>query len=153
MPIVINSVHCNIVKENSIQSHDAQSQVNNGGASPFNGNVDVLGHESQSQINACMENIDAVSDEVTPQQSECVSNMAMLFDINGIYGDTFVSTIHTTIQIDDLDKVVVRCELFNKWWAQSKYNFGFVPLSDSVLPDNMTSSVNILCPIQLHKKG
>ena len=67
-----------------------------------------------------MENIDAVSDEVTPQQSERVSNM--LFDINGIYGDKFVSTIHTTRQIDDLDYVVVCCELFNKWRAQSKYN-------------------------------
>ena len=42
------------------------------------------------------------------------------------------------------------CDVFNLWKSQSKYNLGFVPLSDLIMPESTLSGKEIGCPIHQH---
>ena len=76
------------------------------------------------------------SDKVNPTQT-VPSNPYAIYDVNnqGVL-DKFVNSIlhanQFTGTICDVDT-----EIYHKWREQSEFNFGFVPLGDQKLPDNL----------------
>ena len=80
----------------------------------------------------------------------CESNCIPIYDSTGS-NDKYINTVlqrncaRRQIQLSD-----VQCDVFKLWRSQSKYNFGFVPLSDLVMPDSTHMGQKIDCPIQQH---
>ena len=73
----------------------------------------------------------------------------MLFDIRNTEGNKFVNPI----MFNDLRKLVapVECASYDQWRVQSKAKFGFIPLTDLVLPSTKrTSDIQFSDPIKLH---
>ena len=81
------------------------------------------------------------------------SDEALLYDINGLQEDKFTHTLfvkqfghhawHSTVE---------NCVYFKKWKEQSKYDFGFVPLGDLILPTSANAShLKVDNPVELHK--
>ena len=44
------------------------------------------------------------------------------------------------------------CDIFKLWLAQSEFDFGFIPLSDFILPSDESVSEYVSCPIECHRK-
>ena len=60
-----------------------------------------------------------------------------------------------SIIFNDSRKLVARleCKAFDQWKVQSKMNFGFIPLTDPILPKTtVTSDISFLDPIKLHEE-
>ena len=77
----------------------------------------------------------------------------LLYDINGLHEDKFAHTLFSKqlchhVSSSNVDK----CVYFKKWKEQSKYDFGFVPLGDFILPISPnTSHHKVDDPVSLHK--
>ena len=75
----------------------------------------------------------------------------VLFDIRCNEGDNFVNSII----FSDQRKVdaPIQCEAYDQWKVQSGAIFGFIPLTDPILPVNThISDKKITDPIELHKE-
>ena len=69
----------------------------------------------------------------------------------GVSNDKYVNTVlHKNCATKFLQHDEKHCEVFNLWKSQSKYDFGFVPLSDLIMPESSLSGNKIDCPIQQH---
>ena len=77
----------------------------------------------------------------------CESNCIPIYNSTGS-NDKYINTVlqrncaYRQIQLSD-----VQCGVFKLWRSQSKYNFGFIPLSDLVMPDLTHIGQKISCPI------
>ena len=74
----------------------------------------------------------------------------LLYDVNGIDDDKFMNSImfYTDIEKGDPQN---QCLSLLQCMSQSKYRFGFIPLTDPILPKNRNvSSIRITDPIDLH---
>ena len=74
-----------------------------------------------------------------------------LFDIKWSSDDKFVNTLFTkSLKIPSQDVEVQ--QLLAKWRKQSDFNFGFVPVSQFIIPDvHVQDGSTIECPIKMHK--
>ena len=60
-----------------------------------------------------------------------------LFDINGFDSDKFANTYSAKqLTLRARRQAEAECENFNKWKQQSKFDFGFIPLSDFIATSN-----------------
>ena len=81
------------------------------------------------------------------------SNEMLLYDINGLHEDKFAHTLFSKqlchhVSSSNVDK----CVYFKKWKQKSKYDFGFVPLGDLILPISPNASHHkVDDPVLLHK--
>ena len=74
-----------------------------------------------------------------------------LYDVNGIGDGKFLNSIMFHTVKNFTDRAQIDCVTFNKYTQQSKYRFGFVPVTDPILPmDKTVSTRTISDPIQLH---
>ena len=98
-------------------------------------------------------------EKVKPQDNRVLPNDStdckLLFDINNTWdGDKFLNTVVPK----HLDKYLngkqqPNTKLFYEWRHQSAFDFGFVPLSDFIMPNNSEFDVSGLqCPFQMHEK-
>ena len=77
-------------------------------------------------------------------------DLALLYDLNGLddkFTNIVVSVFHNKIDMN-LDSEY--CPNFRLWREQSRFDFGFIPLSDFILPKNTKQAEPIQCPIQTH---
>ena len=84
-------------------------------------------------------------------QSGFMDDQALLFDVRNTEGDKFINSII----FNDSRKVVapLECKALDQWKLQSKMNFGFIPLTDPILPETtVTSDIRFLDPIKLHEE-
>ena len=59
---------------------------------------------------------------------------ALLFDINGLDDDKFVNTMfNQTVNEITKQQAELLCQNYAMWKQQSKFDFGFVPLSDFII--------------------
>ena len=81
-------------------------------------------------------------------------NFAPLFDINEcLEGDKYLNTIVNKKLNKALnDNKHMACDTFRLWRAQSEFDFGFIPLSDFILPSDESISEYVSCPIECHRK-
>ena len=81
-------------------------------------------------------------------------NFAPLFDINEcLEGDKYLNTIVNKKLNKALnDNKHMACDIFRLWRAQSEFDFGFIPLSDFILPSDESISEYVSCPIECHRK-
>ena len=84
-------------------------------------------------------------DNSVAQNSDCVP----LYDINRS-SDKYVNTVIQRYSALKKIQSSQTCHLFNQWRIQSKYDFGFIPLSDFILPNNADVGNIISCPIEQH---
>ena len=74
-----------------------------------------------------------------------------LYDIKWSSDDKFVNTLLTKTSKIPLDDIQVQ-QLLEKWRQQSDFDFGFVPVSQFIIPDDhVKDGSRIECPIQMHK--
>ena len=85
------------------------------------------------------------ADNSVCQNSRCVP----LYDINKS-SDKYVNTVLQRSSAVSQIQPPQACQFFNQWKIQSKYNFGFIPLSDFMLPSNTKIGQIISCPIKQH---
>ena len=80
--------------------------------------------------------------------------LAPLFDINEcIEGDKYLNMIVNKKLNKALSKnQYMACNIFRQWRAQSEFDFGFIPLSDFILPSDESVSEYVSCPIECHRK-
>ena len=75
----------------------------------------------------------------------------LIFDIKNTESDKFMNSII----YDDQNKIPspIQCRAYDLWRVQSKVKFGFIPLTDPIMPSRVELS-NIACndPIQLHNE-
>ena len=88
-------------------------------------------------------------------QTNDSTDCKLLFDINNTWdGDKFLNTMvpkHVEKYLNG--KQQPNTKLFYEWRQQSVFDFGFVPLSDFTLPNNIEFNVGGLqCPFQMHEK-
>ena len=84
-------------------------------------------------------------------QSGLMDDQALLFDVRNIESDKFINSII----FNDSRKLVapLECKAFDQWKVQSAMNFGFVPLTNPILPETtVTSDISFLDPIKLHEE-
>ena len=63
--------------------------------------------------------------------------------------DKFVSSI---LHDNQFSGIIPDVEIYHKWCYQSEFKFGFLPLGDQILPDNVTTnSSEGLTPLEMHK--
>ena len=61
--------------------------------------------------------------------------MVKLFDINIASDDKFLNTLLSKQVIKKIKgNEYLQCDVFKKWREQTDFDFGFVPLSDFMLP-------------------
>ena len=86
---------------------------------------------------------------ITPSN---VEEDRLLYDVNAYKDDKFMSSI---IYVDTYkpDREMGEGPTYTLCKQQSSHNFGFIPLTEPILPGNVDiSPMNIQCPIELHKK-
>ena len=75
-----------------------------------------------------------------------------LYDINNASSDKYINTL----MYRDVQKVTKTCDTkecnaFTKWKAQTDFDFGFVPLSDFIMPEKSIVTSDVVdCPITQH---
>ena len=75
----------------------------------------------------------------------------LLYDVNGVGDDKFLNSIMFHTVKNFTDSAQNNCVTYDKYSQQSKYRFGFVPVTDPILPMDKTVSSSVICdPIQLH---
>ena len=68
-------------------------------------------------------------------------------------GDKYLNTIVSKKLSKALgENQHMACDIFKLWRAQSEFDFGFIPLSDFILPCNESVSKYVSCPIECHRK-
>ena len=80
------------------------------------------------------------------------SNSQAIYDVNnqGVL-DKFVNSIFHANQFIGIIPYV-DTEIYHKWRDQSQFNFGFVPLGDQILPDNLkVNNSKGLNPLEMHE--
>ena len=90
-------------------------------------------------------------DKVNPTQT-VPSTPSVIYDMNnrGVL-DKFASSILHANQFSGIIPDV-GIEIYHKWHEQSEFNFGFVPLGDQKLPDNLkVHSSEGLSPLEMHE--
>ena len=78
-------------------------------------------------------------------------DMALFFDINGLDDDKFthiVGNMFSKQQVFKTDHDYGPC--FSLWRQQSRFDFGFIPLSTFILGDQCKQAEPIHCPIKIH---
>ena len=104
----------------------------------------VRGRESNDRKNEVeYKKIETETDPITDQ--------VLLFDIRNAEGDKFVNSII----FGDNKKIVtpVECRSYDQWRLQSDMNFGFIPLTDPILPTtDKVAGARFSDPTQLHKE-
>ena len=81
--------------------------------------------------------------------SEICSTKSSVATRNHTY-DKFVNSI---IYDQHQPEKPVQCDAYDLWRHQSKVNFGYIPLSDPVMPNNTDISTKVIAdPIELHKE-
>ena len=86
---------------------------------------------------------------ITPSN---VEEDRLLYDVNAYKDDKFMSSI---IYVDTYkpDMEMGEGPTYTLCKQQSSHNFGFIPLTEPILPGNVDiSPMSIQCPIELHKK-
>ena len=74
----------------------------------------------------------------------------LLYDVNGIDDDKLMNSIMFYTD-DEKGEPQNQCLSLLQCMSQSKYHFGFIPLTDPILPKNRNvSSIRITDPIELH---
>ena len=148
----VTSIQCNTITEDSKQSsiHEQNSsrvsevKQANAKLSLDEQVSSVGGNGNIGKNNGCIhKKIDTDKSPLTGQ--------ALLFDIRNTEGDKFVNSII----FSDSKKFVapVECKAYDHWRTQSDVNFGFIPLTDPVLPTtDMVSDVRFSDPIKLHEE-
>ena len=121
-----------------------------------NGSLQTMGHTSQ--VVASEDNggestkstppTDALAGEINENP---ICQQRLLFDIRNTESDKFMNSII----YNDQDKVSspTECLAFDLWSAQSKVKFGFIPLTDPIMPSR-ADTLQIKCrdPIELHNE-
>ena len=79
---------------------------------------------------------------------------APLFDINEcIAGDKYLNMIVNKKLSKALsENQHMPCNIFRQWQAQSEFDFGFIPLSEFILPSDESVIEYVSCPIECHRK-
>ena len=80
-----------------------------------------------------------------------IDGQRLIFDIKNTESDKFINSII----YNDQSKVTgpTLCKAYDLWNAQSKVKFGFIPLTDPIMPTQKTvSEVQCTDPIQLHEE-
>ena len=101
--------------------------------------------------------VDQDSNILSPNQMNDKNNsmgqgcdLALLYDVNGL-NDKFTnivgSVFHNKI---DMKRGNEYGPNFSLWREQSRFDFGFIPLSDFTMPENTKQAKSIQCPIQIH---
>ena len=85
------------------------------------------------------------ADNSVCQNSHCVP----LYDINRS-SDKYVNTVLQKSSALGPIQPLQACHSFNQWKIQSKYNFGFILLSDFMLPSSTEIGQTFACPIKQH---
>ena len=91
---------------------------------------------------------DALAGEINENP---ICQQRLLFDIRNTESDKFMNSII----YNDQDKVSspTECRAFDLWSAQSKVKFGFIPLTDPIMPSRAdTSHIKCRDPIELHNE-
>ena len=84
-------------------------------------------------------------------ESPSLGDQTLFFDIRNTEGDKFINSII----FSDSRKLVtpLECKAFDQWRVQSDMNFGFIPLTDPILPiATTTSDIPCVDPIKLHEE-
>ena len=85
-----------------------------------------------------------IADNSVCQNNHCVS----IYDINKS-SDKYVSYVQRSFARSQIQPPQ-ECQSFSQLKIQSNYNFGFIPLSDFMLPRNTKIGQTISCPIKQH---
>ena len=104
----------------------------------------------QGPIESTNDNNDTVS-AVNPNSVGLMHGQKLLFDIRNTEGDKFINSII----FNDSKKHLapVECAAYDQWRVQSKMNFGFIPLTDPILPSTeIISDMKVSDPVALHEK-
>ena len=75
----------------------------------------------------------------------------MLFDIRNSESDKFINSII----FHDQNRLIksIPCGTYDLWCHQSKVKFGFIPLTDPIMPNTGKVSDRVIAdPIKLHEK-
>ena len=76
-------------------------------------------------------------------------NVAPIYDIHWITdNDKFNNALHRNRC--ELENYTGTCDLFDQYKNQSDFQFGFIPLSDFVLPESEDKNQSITCPLKQH---
>ena len=121
-----------------------------------NGSLQTMGHTSQV---VASEDNGGESTKSTPPTDAVVGEInenpicqqRLLFDIRNTESDKFMNSII----YNDQDKVSSprECLAFDLWGAQSKVKFGFILLTDPIMPSRAdTSQIKCRDPIELHNR-
>ena len=88
---------------------------------------------------------------LNPNSVALMHGQKLLFDIRNTEGDKFINSIIFNDSKKHLPPV--ECAAYDQWRVQSKMNFGFIPLTDPILPSTETiSDIKVSDPITLHEK-
>ena len=80
------------------------------------------------------------------------SEQALLYDTNGLDDDKFVHTIFNKGLNQVARQAELSCVSYQLWKQQSKFDFGFVPLSDFIsIPNHEGLNTDITDPSALHR--
>ena len=78
------------------------------------------------------------------------SKEIMLFDINAAWDGKYLNVEYPK-RFEKITHDCKQCRLFKEWQAKSHFDFGFIPLSHFVLPNNPNWVANgVECPIELY---
>ena len=118
-------------------------------------NVDgSVSSTSSVVVNENNEHMSADSNPVAQNgaNNQVNSDDILLYDINGLHEDKFAhSLFFKQTRHHALNSTVENCGYFKKWKEQRKYNFGFVPLGDFILPMSANAShQKVDNPVDLH---
>ena len=78
------------------------------------------------------------------------SEYKLLFDIANSDDDKYINSVI----FNDQNNIVNNnpCVAYDKWCVQSKFKFGFIPLTDPMMPKNEKIGKNLTDPIEIHKE-
>ena len=111
-------------------------------------------HKDSNTIEGSLDNTNNninVARPANPNSGGLLHGQKLLFDIRNTEGDKFVNSII----FNDSKKHLapVECAAYDLWRLQSKMNFGFIPLTDPILPSTETiSDMKVSDPIKLYEE-
>ena len=106
------------------------------------------------EANYGVEAIDEIQHQVSDMGDKHLLEETLLYDVNNaIDCDNFFNSITPSSMNDILTgKLQPTCTPFIEWRKQSAFMFGFVPLSDFVMPEEGLPEGVEDCPIEMHNK-
>ena len=85
------------------------------------------------------------------KQDTGIPNMALLYDVSANWDEKYLNT-DLPKSVADIHKNRTPCKLFNEWRDQSNFDFGFIPLSHFIMPENVDYvAPTVRCPFKLYE--